>query len=417
MNLSWFSLNMMWASILLYIMPSYIQSVVGEDAKGGLLGLVLGTGAFVSALSAPVFGAFSDRMRVPGGRRKPWIVIGTFGIVAGLLALSYWTRPGDRGSLPGWIIVFMFLELVSAITGPYSALIADQVSIKQRGSFSGWLGLMSMLGYLVGGFTGLLVVPLGVSAVYNILIVVVLLGLLATIFGVEDSGISPETPRFSIREFLSGLYTPFKYPDFSWVFFNRLLVALGISTLQEFVLYYMADGFGSTYVLAGFGKVADTADGAVAFFLPVVFLGAIATTLVAGVLSDRFGRKPIAYAACLGMAVACIVLIFSHSFTLSLLVGIVYGMGQGAYESVSRALVTDVLPSANDHAKDINIWHIAIVLSQIIAAPIAGFLLDHFQATGMARNIPHMGYTVIFVVAVMYFILGSMCLKQIKTIR
>jgi MFS family permease len=406
---------MMWTSILLIIMPGYIQSVVGDSAKAMVLGLVLSVGAVVSMLAAPFFGALSDRVRLPGGIRKPWIVIGTLAVVPGLLALSAWTRMGDPASLPGWIGAFIALELLSNIAAaPCCALIADQVPARQRGSAAGWLGLMSMLGIFAGGAMGFLIAPLGVASIYYILIVVMLIGALVTVFGVQESKLAPETPRFTLREFLDGLYLPFKHADFGWVFFTRLLIGMGTFTIQEFILYYMIDAFESPYVLPFIGKVADTPNEAVSIFFPAMFLGAIAISLLAGILSDKYGRKPIAYTAGLMLGVMCMVFTFSHSFSVSILVGIVFGLGYGAYESVSWALAYDALPAVGNHGKDMGIWHMAVVLPQVIATPIGGFLLDHFRSTsGDPRN----GYIVIFVVAVVYFTLGSIFLKQIKGLR
>ncbi len=418
LNVYWFSINVMWASLLLIIMPSYIESVVGDSAKSVVLGLVLSVGAIVSLLAALVFGALSDRVRLPGGRRKPWIVIGTLGTVLALWALSFHTRFGDPASFPEWIGAFLALEFLSNIAAaPFCALIPDQVPARQRGSAAGWLGLMAMLGIFAGAAMGSLIAPLGVASLYYILIVVMLFGALVVVFGVQEANIVPETPRFRLPEFLSGLYTPFKRADFTWVFFNRLMIGMGVFTIQEFILYYMADAFGSPYILPFFGKVADTPQGAVSIFLPALFLGAISTSLIAGVLSDKYGRKPIAYAAGLLLGVVCMVFTFSHSFLLAILVGVVFGLGYGAYDSVSWALASDALPSAGSHGKDMALWHMAVVLPQIVATPIGGFLLDHFKATSIAQNVPHTGYIVIFIIAVVYFMLGSIFLKQIKGLR
>ncbi|MGA2821549.1 MAG: PucC family protein [Anaerolineales bacterium] len=97
--------------------------------------------------------------------------------------------------------------------------------------------------------------------------------------------------------------------------------------------------------------------------------------------------------------------------------GVVFGLGYGAYESVDWALASDVLPSMDDYAKDMGVWHVAMVLPQVIATPLAGFLLDNFQQVGKVQNIPNLGYTVIFMVAVVYFILGTVFVKQIKKVR
>ena len=84
---------------------------------------------------------------------------------------------------------------------------------------------------------------------------------------------------------------------------------------------------------------------------------------------------------------------------------------------VDWALASDVLPSMDDYAKDMGVWHVAAVLPQVIATPFAGFLLDNFQRVGKAQNIPNLGYTVIFSIAVVFFALGTFFVKQIKGVR
>jgi MFS family permease len=414
----WFSTNMMWAAILIITMPSQIKAAVGNTTKGSVLGLALGAGAFISMLAAPIFGGLSDRIRLPGGRRKPWILIGSLGNAVGLVGLAYLIQPGQPGTVVGWSVVFLFVELFNNVaTGPYSALIPDLVPLEQRGSASGWFGLMTMLGTFVGGLMGFLIGPIGVAGVYYIMIGVILLGALVTLFGVREQDLPSTTPPFHWKEFLRGLYDPFKHPDFTWVFLTRLLVTMGTYTVQEFIQYYLGDVIGSPYVLAGLGKVAETAEEATSFFLPMVLVGAIITTLLAGVLSDRYGRKLMVYLSGGLMGIVCLVFVFFHSFTLAVLMGAVFGLGYGAYESVDWALASDVLPSMDDYAKDMGVWHVAMVLPQVIATPVAGFLLDNFQQVGRAQSIPNLGYTVIFSVAVVYFILGTVFVKQIKKVR
>jgi MFS family permease len=414
----WFSTNMMWGAILIITMPSQIKSAVGDVTKGSALGLALGAGAFISMVAAPVFGGLSDRIRLPGGRRKPWILIGSVGNAIGLVGLAYLIQPGHPESVVGWTVVFLFVELFNNVaTGPYSALIPDLVSPEQRGSASGWLGLMTMLGTFAGGLMGFLIGPIGMPGVYFIMIGVILLGAVVTLFGVQEYDIPRSTPSFGLVQFLRGLYDPFLHSDFTWVFLTRLLVTMGIYTVQEFIQYYMGDVIGSPYILAGIGKVADTAETATSFFLPMVLLGAIITSLVAGVLSDKYGRKPMVYLSGGLMGVVCLVFVFFHSFTLAVLMGVVFGLGYGAYESVDWALASDVLPSMDDYAKDMGVWHVAMVLPQVIATPVAGFLLDHFQQVGKVQNVANLGYTVIFMMAVLYFVLGTVFVKQIRKAR
>ncbi|HUI90067.1 MAG TPA: MFS transporter [Anaerolineales bacterium] len=414
----WFSTNMLWAATLLITMPYQVKAAVGNSTKGTDLGLVLAIGALMSLVVAPIFGALSDRIRLPGGRRKPWVVIGTVGNVIGLVGMAYLIQPNHPESVFLWTVTFLVVQLFNNMaTAPYTALIPDLVSPEQRGSASGWMGLMTLLGNFAGGLMGFLVDPLGIAAIYWIMIVVMIVGAVVTWFGINELEVPHEIPPFKLKAFMRGLADPFKYSDFTWVLMTRLLVMMGIYVVQEFIQYYMGDVIGAPFVLAGFGKVADTAEAAVSFFIPALLVGAVITTLIAGVLSDKYGRKLMVYLSGALMGVVCFVFLFNHSFTVAVLMGIVFGLGYGAYTSVDWALVSDVLPSIDDYAKDMGIWHVADVFPQVVAGSIAGILLDNFQRIGAAHSEPNLGYTVIFSMSVVFFILGTVFVARIKGAR
>jgi predicted MFS family arabinose efflux permease len=159
---------------------------------------------------------------------------------------------------------------------------------------------------------GFLIGPIGIPGVYFIMIGVILLGAVITLFGVKEYDLPRSTPSFKLGQFVRGLYDPFMHSDFTWVFLTRLLVTMGIFTVQEFIQYYMGDVIGSPYILVGLGKVADTAETATSFFLPMVLLGAIITTLLAGVLSDKYGRKLMVYLSGALMGAVCLVFVLFH---------------------------------------------------------------------------------------------------------
>ena len=58
--------------------------------------------------------------------------------------------------------------------------------------------------------------------------------------------------QFTWPDFLQGLISPFKNSDFTWVFMTRMLVTMGIFTVQEFLQYYLGDVIGvANFVLPG----------------------------------------------------------------------------------------------------------------------------------------------------------------------
>lgn len=488
----WFSISVHWTAILIVTFPSQAVFIAGDEFKGRGVGLVLAFGALVSMIAAPFFGAFSDRISTRWGRRRPFIVVGTLMNILGLLALAYLPRENDLSTLGPYIIAFMWVEFWNNVaTAPYSALIPDVVRADQRGTASGWMGLMRMLGNFTGGLTGLLLpVAVGIMAVaglvganagivgiYWFICIIMLIGMLGTVLFVKETPAPRPTAPMDYRN-LAGVMTVFSFAalgaivlnslgffgievdavggilltlgtlplgvilvfgiaalrgqfrplwsgtqaylsrnsDFVWVFLTRLLITLGVFTVQEFLQFYLRDVIGD-FRLFGM-QVADKAEIAVSFFLITLLVGAIASTFFAGWLSDRYGRKIMVYLSGALQGAVAFLLVPVHDFSAAVLLGIVFGLGYGAFQSVDWALATDVLPS-EDYAKDMGIWHVADVLPQMIGTPFAGFFLDTFQKIGKSPGVnqPNLGYTVIFSLAIVYFFLGTVFVRQIKKVR
>ena len=94
------------------------------------------------------------------------------------------------------------------------------------------------------------------------------------------------------------------------------------------------------------------------------------------------------------------------------MIGVLFGIGYGAYAAVDWALAIDVLPSEHSAAKDLGIWAIANTLPQVLAPVIAGPLLDIFN-----RRTPNLGYTIIYSLAIVEVALGSAFIWKIKGTR
>ncbi|HEY3416158.1 MAG TPA: MFS transporter [Armatimonadota bacterium] len=421
LSLYWFATSAHWTAILITLLPLQAERIGGGAHKGTTLGAIMLVGALVSMVVAPLFGAWSDRIRTPWGRRRPFLVAGTIGNVLGLLMLA--ALPAVPSALIPYVLVFMWIELFNNLaTAPYSAFIPDVVPAEQRGSASGWMGLMTMLGNFLGGIMGLLLAFLGgIPGAYIALAVIMVLGMLGTVLTVREPDPVATPPPFRLEEYFSGLAAPFRSRDFLWVFLTRFLVMLGIFTVQEFLQYYMKDvvgGGADVHRFFFFGtQLADTAHGATSFFVMALLLGAVISSLVAGALSDRYGRKRMVYLSGALQGVVAIIFMLTGRFEVVVLLGIIFGLGYGAYQAVDWALATDVLPSKEDHAKDMGVWHIALTLPQVLAVPIAGLLLDHFQKIGQQHGLPTLGYRVIFLLAFLYFVVGTVLVSRVKGVR
>jgi MFS family permease len=152
--------------------------------------------------------------------------------------------------------------------------------------------------------------------------------------------------------------------------------------------------------------------------LPMLIASAVAA-LVSGYLSDRWGhrRKVFIYASGVAMVAVCVGLMVIRSLWIGLGISVLFGAGYGTYLAVDFAIVMDVLPSKDDVARDVSLWHLALVLPQIFATPVAGLMLDRFEEIGDAHAIHCLGYMVIWGIAAVYFSLGSGFIGRVRGIR
>ncbi len=93
----------------------------------GLLGVALGLGRLVDALADPLVAHWSDRLRGPAGRRRPFILIG-----APIMAIAFaliWRPPDAEPSLNNFVYVAVllgiFFLLFTLVLNPYTALLPE----------------------------------------------------------------------------------------------------------------------------------------------------------------------------------------------------------------------------------------------------------------------------------------------------
>lgn len=197
-------------------------------------------------------------------------------------------------------------------------------------------------------------------------------------------------------------FKPRRDPDYAWVLFTRLVMMLGIYTVQDFLQYYMRDAVRAT------NPEQQTTN-----FIIILSLTAIISSLVVGWLSDRFGRKRMVYVSGFFMALVGFIFIISQSLPIVLAAAAIFGIGYGAYTSVDWALVADVLPSHQHYARDMGVWNIAISLPQVIAPVVGGPLIDTFNHSGHTI----LGYQLLFAIAIAYCLVGTVTVRFIRGVK
>ena len=405
----WFGWAALWMPLLVILMPAQIVNIAGEANKGHTLGTTLLLGSGVSLICSPVFGAVSDQCRHWLGRRRPLMIIGGVMSTVALIFMAYST------TLAGYSFAFFFLSVANnLIVSPYSALVPDVVPESQRGIASGWLGGFSMLGNLVGGFATYMLPSVGIVGCYFILIAIHALSIFITVYYTKEEPLTTLAQPFVFAECFTSFFHPLFIDDFRWLLFTRFLIQMGVVTVQENLAYYVKDAIPS-YDFNGTVLATSSHSAVSVLFLPLL-IGALFASIASGFLSDYYQgkRKFLVYISGAIMSTSGILFAFTRSFAFDLFLSFAFGVGFGVFSAIDWAMATDCLPSKQDVAKDMGLWSLAFIMPQVVAAPIAGNLLDYFEKIHPSY---HIGYSIVFSLSSCYFALGTYLIKKINAVK
>ncbi len=368
-------------------------SQLAPASKVTVLSLFAGTSVLVGLVTNPLAGAFSDRTTSRFGRRRPWIFTGALGTAVSLFIM--W----QAISLPllyiGWCGVQLFSNFaIPAIV----TTIPDQVPERQRGAVSGVFGLALPLEAILGAILiGQVFKAAPANAYLVILVVVLVINIPFALFLSDKALPKGYLPAFRLGAFLKGFWiNPRRYPDFGWAWLTRFIPLIGYFMGTTYILYYLQDAV----------KYPSPVQGASTFTI-VTTVVVIVSTLLGGFLSDRLGRRKlfVMLSVCL-LAIAMLLLAFFHTWQFVLLAAAFLGVGFGAYIAVDVAITTLVLPSAEGRGKDLGIINIASTLPQSLAPVLAGVIL------GVSHS-----YTLLYVGAAVFVLLGILVVQPIKVVR
>lgn len=335
---------------------------ISPDHKEAVLSLVTGVGALVSTVLNPLWGAFSDRTTLRVGRRVPWVLGGLAAAVAAMVLLSVANAVWQM--VLAWALAQAALNaMLAAIT----ATVPDQVPVVQRGAVGGWLAIAQTFGVVAG--SGIAAATGSIAAGYLTIAGVLVLSALPYLLDNRDLSLAvADRPDFAWGPFLRSFWiSPREHPDFAWAWLTRFLMNLGNAILLLYLLYYLKDSIGLD---------DDAAENGV-FWLTLLYgVVTIVTAVIGGYWSDRTGRrKPFVIGSGLIAASALALLAFADTWALAIIGATILAIGFGAYTAVDFAMITQVLPSDADRAKDLGVINIANALPQVLAPVVAAAVL------------------------------------------
>ncbi len=422
LSILWFALNVQSAALLPIVLPTQIllyvaPGEVGNAQQATFLSWLATLGAVMSLFIPPVVGLISDHTSSNFGRRRPYIVIGAIFLLISMVMLA------KAGSVFVFVAGLALFQLCNnGIIASYQSLLPDLVPREQRGESSGYVGLMTILGNVFSlGLAALLLggisltsassgaIMQGMAVYYTLTTIVLVVGVVITVIGVHEEpyrlpvaaarpareSFRPRLHRWTVHNWIE----PWHSFNFTVVFLTRFSVMMGLALFMTFIEYYFADVAHQTNFVQATASVAILA-----------LLGAVASAFTLGLLSDRVKRAPLVSVATTCMALAALAfVVFPGTFPLWPL-GILFGLGYGAYSSVDWALSIDALPSMESVGKDLGLWSATMTLPAIAAPLLGGIIIAVANRFGQTAT----GYRLVFAIAAFFLILGAFFVLYVR---
>ncbi len=383
-----------WLSILPISQILLPTQVAALDAANKFSNLSIATaiGVLAAVITNPIAGALSDRTTSRLGRRRPWFIAGTLLSIAALALMA------NASSFIALVLCWaIFHVAANAILAALSAVVPDQVPVRQRATVSAFVSLSLPLGAVIGALLVTRVVN-STQLSYFVFIGILLVVMALLVLLIHDKPLPKDAaPRFNLGAFLASFWVnPLKYPDFGWAWLTRFLVYLGYFISLGYLLYFLQDAV----------HYQKAAQGVTTF--QVILTGTLLiASVISGVLSDKFQRRKIfVIGASLVIVLAFLILAFFQTWPAVELAAAVLGIGFGAYLGVDIALITQVLPSTSARGKDLGVINIANALPQVVGSAVAALVINSFHS-----------YTLLFVFAAILASLGAVLIQRIKSVR
>jgi MFS family permease len=457
-NIFYFALTARSQTLTPLILPLLVQVFMGDEVKGAAYGNLRLWALMIAVLVQGLVGILSDRSTSRLGRRRPFILIG--GVTEVLVFIGIGVIAATLKGVTGYWMLFgaYILSMLSSNTGHAAAqgLIPDLVPEEKHGIFSGFKAFFELPAPLI--FVSFVITKMvendNLWGALIVLSIVVLVSTLITMFVPEKPIKKPPyemdwkpilrlvtmTIAFTVIILGSGALVNYvntlveTLPDttglivtaavgvlgmsiavilgvwasvrisiggqgtgdntsFTWWVVNRLAFLVGSTNLASFVLYFLQERFPD---LGGAAAAGPTA-------MLVMFVGIaiLVSSIPAGWLTDKFGRKPLcAFSGVLAMA-GTIVVIASVNMTMLYIGGLMVGIAIGFFYSASWALGTSMVPKS-EAGRYLGIQNLAGAGAGAIGAYIGGPIGDSA------------GFTILMSIFGFLFLVSTLALFGIK---
>jgi MFS family permease len=397
LSVYWFGISIIWGGLDGAIIPYRLEQSYPDDF--GFRFAVISAAAVIMAIVVqPTVGIISDYTITRWGRRKPFIVIGALLDVVFLIGVA---------SSQDFLVLLVFMVLLQFSSnfaqGPFQGYVPDLVPARQVGLASGLMGLMLVLGRIAGVGVGTLgIVTNNLWLATLALGVIEVATMIVLVRSVHEGTAAPPRPGtwWEVARSAWGADV-LRERNVLWLLLVRLLFLGAIASTSLGLAY-----FGRTH-----GLDRDAAAGTLFIGTIIVGVATAAAAVPGGRLSDRFGRKPMIYAACAVAALGMAGVALAPNPTLAVAAYLPFGLGAGIFLSVDWALMTDVIPKETT-GRYMGILNAGTAAAGPVYLFVAGLTLDTFSRIELG-----LGPRAAMMVAAIFLLLAGAALTRVDPRR
>jgi len=348
----------------------------------GIAGVAFGIGKVWDAVTDPLMGFISDRTRSRWGRRRPYLLFGSFVWFIAMIILFTNPQLDNRTALFVWAVAaYCFLSTAFTVVNvPYSSLTPELTKdYHERSSLNGYRAVFMVIGTLIGAGAALPLINslpnknIGFSVMGVIFGAVMMGATLVTFFSVrEPKLVEAAKPKTS---FLKSYLHVFKTRPFIFILLTYMTCMVGVSIVSATMIYYF--------------KYIQQKENLTTIALLILLVTAMIFIPVAVRVSRRIGKKTTYAGGIFIMAAACmLVFALGHLLgtTFVFLMMFIAGIGLSTHYPMPWAMIPDTVEygylqtGERMEGSYYGVWTLFSKAAQgLLALPLVGLIL---QVTG-----------------------------------
>lgn len=380
LGLGFFCISITW-SLYNSFVPIFLNKYI---SSAFIIGIIMTFDNIAAITLQPFFGAMSDRTNTRFGRRMPYLLIGI-----PVSAVFFFLIPYEFNLVSLISVLMCFNIAMSIYRAPTIALMPDLTPSPLRSKANGIINFMGGFGALLAYFAGSKVYDYNKNLPFMAASVIMLLAILILYKAIKE----PAAPVLEENEksgILSSLGEIFADKEKSALF---ILIAI-------FFWFIGYQGVEALFTLYGV-KYLGIKESAAALTLGFFSVSFLIFAIPSGFIATRIGRKTTIKIGLAGLMVIFAAILFSKDILFIRILMLIGGMFWAFVNINSYPMVVEMTTEGKIGAYT-GLYYFFSSLSAILGPPLFGKVIDL------------VGYGVLFIMALCFFLLAFICITYVK---